>query len=191
MLAQLGKYEQNWAFFFKLLFHPRWICTSAIDSISRCLMIVALGGCRTGDISWLIDKGSQWLHVGKSQEQIHLDMDTSGAEAAIPVWTHTLTLEGGPLRRPWEQRWSSALLPRDTLMWLLESFVVQIHWVTVLAGLLWHYCHCSQQSNIGLCCWKMYLPVHFVYKKPEGALAFFFLLYKQHWVKLHIIVNAL
>lgn len=58
--------------FFYFPFHIESWELSAIDLINMCMwmcLTAALWVCRTGDISWLIDKGSQWLHIWRSQGQ--------------------------------------------------------------------------------------------------------------------------
>lgn len=145
-----------------------------------CVLWGAVVVYRTGDISWLIDKGSQWLHIWWSHGQRSISTWTLmvlSQWAAIPVWTHTDThtgerTVGDPLHWGWQ--WNLALFLRDTSTWQTESLMVWTHWTTVLTGLLRQYCHVWKQSNIGcMHCWKMYLPVHSLYKKPGMGISFY------------------
>lgn len=103
-----------------------------------------LGVCRTGDISWLIDKGSQWLHIWRSDPKStgHIYMDTYGAETLSSYTgldthlnTHThigdRTVSVGDTF-PWGRHWNLLLFLRDTLTWQTETYAV---WIAVSARL--------------------------------------------------------
>lgn len=63
-----------------------WSKTSSFDSThiksSLYLIWAWCGVCRTGDISWLIDKGSQWLDVWWCQRKVN-------TESSL-IWTHVV-----------------------------------------------------------------------------------------------------
>lgn len=141
---------------------------SAIDFLNMCLMAVFLGGgvgYRTGDISWLIDKGSQWVHVWRSWGQIQ----------SPPRYGHSWCWDSEQLSRPGHTlthtRWREDCWRHTSLRMAVKlGFVPERHFnVTILS------CFTTMQYWIQpLCCWKMYLPVHFVYKKPQMGIGFFF-----------------
>lgn len=100
--------------------------------------------------------------------------------SALPYWPaqHTGKRTIGDTL-PWGRHWNLLLFLRDTLRRQTEPFTVRIHWITVLAGLLWQRCHVSQQSNTGfsLCAAARCIYLYTLFIRSQGwALAFF--LYK-------------
>ena len=198
MLARLGKYDKLLFFFFYLPFHSRWPCEGAewdVDFVNvwMCLTSVFVLIRRTGDISWLIDKGSQWLHIWRVTTSIWTLM-VLRHWAAIPVWTHTHTHTHTQIQTgertvgdtlPRGRHWNSLLFPErhfnvsrsqtGSLCWRVVMFhnkAIYIYWIERLR-----------------CC-EMYLPVHFVYKKPGMGIG---ILYKEKYITMYIaiILNAL
>lgn len=134
-------------------------------------------------LGWLTKVLNEFTSEGhKDRSKVHLDMDTHGAEtvssySGLDTHSHTHVGErtvGDTLHWGWQ--WNLALFPRDTWMWQTEPFMVWIHWITVLAGLLWQYCHVSQQCNIGfsLCAAERCIYLYTLFIRSHGwALAFF------------------
>lgn len=154
--------------FFYFPFHSYWTCIGSCHrllNVSHGCFFGGGVGYRTGDISWLIDKGSQWVHVWRSRGQIQ----------SPPRYGHSWCWDSEQLSRPGHTlthtRWREDCWRHTSLRMAVKlGFVPERHFnVTILS------CFTTMQYWIQpLSCWKMYLPVHFVYKKPWMGIGFFF-----------------
>lgn len=196
MLARLGKYEQKWA----LSVFPSHSYWTHIES-SHLTTCVFWGGW------WLQD----WRHILADWQRLSMRSLVKVTRtnpkstwirtlvvlrqwAAIPTWTHTHTthmLERGLL--------DTHVTEDDSETWLCSIKTLKcdgrnIHVLNTLnycvgrSFVTIFLCFSTMQYWIQpLCCWKMYLPVHFVYMKPRMAVVFWvvvfcFFLYKYYCI---------
>lgn len=116
MLARLGKYETKSIFLF-FIFPSTCIRSTLLRNL--CLMLWS-GFCRTGDISWLIDKGSQWLPVWRCQGEAKPKSTLIWTLMVLRQWAATLAWTRA--RRGWaEHGWTHSLCGCQRLVFSLEG----------------------------------------------------------------------
>lgn len=100
-----------------LFFH----CLATWQMCPCVFLIAVVLCCRTGDISWLIDKGAQWFHLGKSQ-QVH----RTRQHGHLWCWdTEQLTWTGDRICVNTEDNTETCFCSRKK-----QSYMVWIHWIT-------------------------------------------------------------
>lgn len=202
MLARLGKYEQIWALSIVHVTHIDHVQGFVSYRLDKHVNVshgcVFLGGGLQDWRHFMVD----WQRLSMTS---HLKTDPKSTSiwtlmvlrhwAAIPVWTHTLFLSLFLTHTNTHTHWEEDRCRHISLRTTLKlAFVPERHFDVTNGAIhgLNTLNHCVGRSFMTmlscftakqywiqpLCSCKMYLPVHFVYKKPGMGIGICFFLYK-------------